>query len=309
MVKANKIIVLLGVIIIGFFMIKAVQIPNNVETAKTQVLSETKKNVAELYEIKALKIPNYLSFAGERVPLEDKDVYERMDRELLVNTYWQSNGLLYLKRANKYFPTIEKILAENGVPDDFKYLALIESGLLNVTSSAGAKGVWQILKGTGREYGLEINGNVDERYHLEKSTLLACKYLNKQYKKFNSWTMAAASYNGGRAGMLRRMNKQKVTNFYDLLLGEETSRYIFRIVAAKEIIGNPQKYGFVFDQEDLYNLKPTYTVKVDSVITNIANFANHYDLTYKEFKILNPWLRENKLNNVSHTEYDIKLPL
>lgn len=307
MSKANKLIVMLSVVIVSAFLIKATQIPskNQIKSEKTTFKSD--KNVAENYEIKALKIPADLSFAGERVPLEIQDVYERMDRELLVNTYWQSNALLYIKRANKYFPTIERILAENGIPDDFKYLALIESGLMNVTSPAGAKGFWQILKGTGKEFGLEINSNIDERYHLEKSTKVACKYLNKAHDKFGNWTLAAASYNSGRAGVLRKLEKQRVYSFYDLLITEETSRYLFRIIAAKEIISNPKKYGFLFDQEDLYNLKPTYSVKVDTAITNITNFASRYGMNYKEFKILNPWLKENKLNNASRRVYKIKL--
>lgn len=308
MTKANKFIVILSVIIISGFLIKASQLPKDVTSKSTVKIKKEQKNVANNYEIKALKIPKYLSFANEKVPLEIQDVYERMDRELLVNTYWQSNALLYMKRANKYFPIIEKILAENGVPDDFKYLALIESGLMNVTSPAGAKGFWQILKGTGKEFGLEINGNIDERYHLEKSTKVACNYLKKAYSKFNSWTLAAASYNSGRAGVIRKLDKQKVNSFYDLLLTEETSRYVFRIIAAKEILTNPKKYGFIYDNNDLYHNKPVYTVKVDTVITNITNFANRYGMNYKEFKILNPWLRENKLNNASRTIYEIKLP-
>jgi hypothetical protein len=308
MKKISKFIILLGIITASAFFINATQEPNDQSTTEKNIAKGDPKSTGEYYEIKAIKLPKNLSFAGERVPIEIQDIRERMDRELLVNTYWQSNALLYMKRANKYFPIIEPILAENGVPDDFKYLALIESGLMNVSSPAGAKGVWQILKGTGREFGLEINANVDERYHLEKATKLACNYLNKAYKKFDSWTLAAAAYNGGRAGMLRRLKKQQVSTYYDLLLGEETSRYVFRIVAAKEIVSNPKKYGFVYDREDLYHNLPTYNVEVDTVITNIASFGKRYGLNYKEIKILNPWLRENKLNNTSRKKYLIKLP-
>ena len=309
MSKSYKFIVLASIVILSAFFIKATQQPIKTTANNTNIINNNPKNIGDNYEIRAIKMPSYLDFAGERVPLEIQDVYERMDRELLVNTYWQSNTLLYLKRANKYFPTIERILAENGVPDDFKYLALIESGLMNVTSPAGAKGVWQILKGTARELGLEVNKNVDERYHLEKATKVACDYLNKAYKKFGSWTTAAAAYNGGRAGMIRRMDKQKVDTYYDLLLGEETSRYVFRIIAAKEILSNPKKYGFVYNQEDLYTKKATYEVEVDTIITNIANFAKRYDLNYKELKSFNPWLRENILNNASRKKYKIALPL
>ncbi len=308
MTKASKIIVLLSVIVLSGFFIRAVQQPTFEVKEKAKEIINTPKNVAESYEIKALKIPSDLSFSGERVPLEIPDVYERMDRELLVNTYWQSNALLYIKRANKYFPIIEPILAKNGIPNDFKYLALIESGLTNATSPAGAKGVWQILKNTARENGLEVNSNVDERFNLEKATEVACKYFNKAYDKFHSWSLVAASYNAGRSGISRQLEKQQVNSYYDLLLGEETSRYVFRIIAAKEILSHPKKYGFIFEKQDLYLNRPTYTVEVDSVITNIANFAKRYNLNYKEFKILNPWLRENKLNNASKKKYEIRLP-
>jgi len=308
MKNATKYISLILLLLLSGFFIKARDEKKEQQTTPIHIATETDKNVAENYEIKAVKIPNNISFAGERVPIEKQDVLERMDRELLVNTYWQSNALLYIKRANKYFPIIEPILKKNGIPDDFKYLALIESGLTNATSPSGAKGFWQIMKTTGREYGLEINTNVDERFNLEKSTEVACKYLNNSFDKFQSWTLVAASYNAGRSGILKQLDRQQVNDYYDLLLGEETSRYVFRIIAAKEILNHPKKYGFMFDNSDLYRFKPTYTIKVDSVITNVASFAKHYGLNYKEFKILNPWLRENKLNNASKKTYEIKLP-
>lgn len=302
-----KFIIIFSIIILASFFIKATQQDaNNIKTPTSKPIIT--KSVSKNYEIKAVTMPENLDFAGERVPLEIQDVFERMDRELLVNTYWQSNTLLYAKRANKYFPIIEKILAENNIPNDFKYLALIESGLMNVTSPAGAKGFWQIMKPTGKEMGLEINKNVDERYHLEKATKVACDYLNKAYKKFGNWTMAAASYNSGRAGVLKQLNKQKVTNYYDLLLNQETSRYLFRIVAAKEILSNPEKYGFIFNSTDLYSPIEYYTVDVDSVITNIADFSIYHGINYKELKALNPWLRENTLNNASKKKYLIALP-
>lgn len=308
MKNSTKYISIIALILLSGFFIKARNEKKEQKTTPIHIASETDKNVADNYEIKAVKIPKNISFANEHVPIEKQDVLERMDRELLVNTYWQSNALLYIKRANKYFPIIEPILKKNGIPDDFKYLALIESGLTNATSPSGAKGFWQIMKTTGREYGLEINNNVDERFNIEKATEVACKYLNDAYSKFDSWALVAASYNAGRSGILKQMNRQQVSNYYDLLLGEETSRYVFRIIAAKEILSHPKKYGFIFDDSDLYDFKPTYKVKVDSVIGNVANFANRYGLTYKEFKILNPWLRENKLNNASKKEYQIKLP-
>jgi membrane-bound lytic murein transglycosylase D len=305
--KFTRIITLLSIILISGVLINAKQQADDSSKVEQQLLS--KKSTSELYEIKALKIPSNLNFAGERVPTEKNDIKERMDRELLVNTYWQSNGLLMFKRANKYFPIIEPILAENGIPDDFKYLAVIESGLQNVTSPANAKGIWQIMKATGKENGLEINDNVDERYHIEKATKVACDYLKKAKNRLGTWTLAAAAYNGGNYGMAKRLETQKVDNYYDLLLGQETSRYVLRIVAVKEIMSNSEKYGFVYNDDDLYTMNPTNIVEVDSVITNIALFAQKFGTNYKELKIHNPWLRENKLNNASGKNYKIKLPL
>jgi len=265
------------------------------------------KSTSDLYEIKALKLPEYLDFAGEEVPLTDTEVSERVDREIHVNTYWQSNGLLLFKRANKYFPIIEPILAEYGLPDDFKYLAVIESGLQNVTSPAGAKGFWQIMKATGKEYGLEVNSNVDERYHLEKATKAACKYLLASKERFGSWTLAASAYNAGNKKISDRLSQQDADNYYDLLLNMETARYVPRIVAVKEILTHPSKYGFSFDPEDLYQPIATYEVRVDTPITNITRFAKDNNMTYKAFKNLNPWLREQHLNNKSKKVYFLKV--
>lgn len=260
------------------------------------------------YNVYALSIPDHLEFSGEAVPLNDPDVYERMDRELLVNTYWQSNGLLMFKRAEKYFPVIEPILKKNGIPDDFKYLAVIESGLSNVVSPAGARGVWQIMPATAKENGLEVNENVDERYDLAKSTEVACKYLLKSKKDLGSWTLAAAAYNAGNSGISKRLEEQRVSNYYDLLLGEETGRYLFRIIALKEILNHPQKYGFNFTEKDLYNNIPTYTVKVDTAVTDFAAFAKGFGINYKILKIHNPWLREPQLNNKTRKVYTIEIP-
>jgi hypothetical protein len=266
------------------------------------------KNTSSTYNIKALKIPNSLSFAGEKVPTELDDIKERMDRELLVNTYWQSNGLLLIKRAHKYFPLIEPLLKKYGIPDDFKYLAVAESGLENNSSPSGAAGFWHFLKSSAKEYGLEVNQNVDERYNLEKATKVAAEYLKKSKKRFGTWTLAAAAYNAGNARIARNLKKQQVTNYYDLLLNSETSRYIFRIVALKEVLSNPRKYGFEFEEDDLYNLPDIKTVKVDTVITNIASFAKKFKTNYKKLKLNNAWLRENKLNNKSRKLYKIKIP-
>ena len=269
----------------------------------------SEKNTADTYTIKALKIPDELTFAGEKVPTELYDIKERMDRELLVNTYWQSNGLLLIKRAHKYFPIIEPMLKKYGIPDDFKYLAVAESGLENNSSSAGAAGFWHFLKSSAKEYGLEVNQNVDERYNLEKATKVAADYLKKSKKRFGSWTLAAAAYNAGNARIARNLKKQQVTDYYDLLLNTETSRYVFRILALKEVLSNPKNYGFEFENDDLYTLPKIKTVKVDTVITNIASFAKGFNTNYKELKLHNAWLRENKLNNKSRKIYDIKIPI
>jgi membrane-bound lytic murein transglycosylase D len=266
------------------------------------------KKLINDYNVYAIQVPDNLDFAGEPMPLKSPDILERMDKELLVNTYWQSNGLLMFKRAKKYFPIIEPILAKHGIPDDFKYLAVIESGLTNAVSSAGARGVWQIMPATGRENGLEVNDNVDERYHLEKSTEVACEYLLRSKKELGSWTLAAAAYNAGNAGISRYLKEQNVKNYYDLLLGEETGRYVFRIVALKEILKNPTNYGFNFREKDLYNNIPTYQVNVDSTITDFTKFAEKFGINYKILKIHNPWLREPKLNNKTKKAYTIDIP-
>lgn len=266
------------------------------------------KKLINDYNVYALQVPGNLEFAGEPVPLKNPDILERMDRELLVNTYWQSNGLLMFKRANKYFPVIEPILKKHGVPDDFKYLAVIESGLMNVVSPAGARGVWQIMPATARENGLEVNDNVDERYNLEMATEVACKYLLDAKENLGSWTLAAAAYNAGNAGVARRLKEQNVTDYYDLLLGEETGRYLFRIVALKEILSNPAKYGFNFREKDLYQDVPTYKVEVDTAVTDFTKFAESFGINYKILKLHNPWLREPHLNNRSRKLYKIDIP-
>jgi len=290
---------------IGFLCLAALFI-NAFQDAPTD--ENLEKKIINDYNIYALKVPDYLEFAGEPVPLANPDILERMDKELLVNTYWQSNGLLMFKRAQKYFPVIEPILAKNGIPDDFKYLAVIESGLTNARSPAGASGFWQIMKATGRENGLEVNDNVDERYHLEMATQVACDYLKKSKERLGSWTNAAAAYNAGNYGISKRLDEQKVENYYDLLLGEETGRYVFRIIALKEILSHPKKYGFNFRNKDLYSAVPTYKVGVDTVVTDFASFAKGFGINYKILKIHNPWLRENKLNNASRKQYYIEIP-
>ena len=217
--------------------------------------------------------------------------------------------LLLMKRANKYFPVIEPILKKHGIPDDFKYIAVAESGLQNVVSPVGARGFWQIMPATGREYGLEINKNVDERYHIEKSTEVACKYILKAKKKFGNWTLAASSYNAGPYGIQKRLKAQKVGSYYDLLLGEETGRYMFRILAIKEILNDPARFGFDVEEKDMYKHVPTFKVEVNNAVTNFADFSIEYGINYKILKVHNPWLREPHLNNGSRKKYTIEIPM
>jgi len=266
------------------------------------------ENFENSYNIFALTLPKTLDFAGEEIPMNLLDVREKMDRELLVNTYWQSQTLLLLKRSHRWFPLIEKILKEEGVPEDFKYLALMESGLTQIVSPAGATGFWQLMKDAARERGLEVNNDVDERYHIEKSTYAACAYLKEAKEKFGSWTLAAASYNMGMAGINSQLERQKATNYYDLVLNEETSRYIFRILAAKTIMSDPKSFGFNFREEDLYGSLKFKEIEVDSTIPNLADFAFQQGINYKTLKFLNPWMRDNHLPNSSRKKYLIKIP-
>jgi hypothetical protein len=306
----KNILMLLGVFFVITSLIFAVQNTSQTLSPDVQDVAENDedKSVSDSYRISAIEIPSDLNFADEIVPQDDPEIMERVDREFLVNTYWQSNALLLMKRANKYFPIIEPILAKNGIPDDFKYLAVAESALTNVVSHAGATGFWQIMKGTGREYGLEINANVDERYHLEKSTQVACDYLNKWKKRYGSWTLTAAAYNAGPGAINKYMGIQKVDDYYDLLLGQETGRYVFRIMAIKEILSNPDNYGFDIGKEDMYNAVPTFKVEIDTPVTSFADFASEYEINYKILKRHNPWLREPHLNNSSRKKYTIEIP-
>jgi len=262
-----------------------------------------------LHEGSAMYFPTEVDFAGEKTPLQISDVRERLDRELLINANLDATTALIIKRANRVFPIIEPILAKYGVPDDFKYLAVIESGLVNAVSSERARGVWQFMLETAKEKGMEVNDIVDERYHLEKSTEAACRYLLAAKEKFGSWTLAAASYNGGMNGITKRIVEQKVTNYYDLGLTEETSRYVFRILALKEIMRQPTKYGFNIYPSDLYTQIPTKKVAVDSSITDLTGFAIAQGINYKILKIHNPWLRDKKLVNPTKKRYEIEIPL
>ncbi|MBK7981664.1 MAG: lytic transglycosylase domain-containing protein [Ignavibacteriae bacterium] len=270
--------------------------------------NEIVKEFPQEYKIISPNIPSNLEFCGERVPIDNFEVYERLDREFIVNTYWHSLMILTLKRANRWFPVIEPILKKNNIPDDFKFLCVTESTLLNLISPSNAVGFWQILKGSGQELGLEINDEVDERYSVEKSTEAACKYLRSAYEKFGNWTMAAASYNMGRNGINDQLGRQKTNNYYNLVLNDETSRYVFRIIATKIMMNNPSEYGFDLKPEDLYKPYEMDEVFIDSTVLNWADFAIARGINYKILKLYNPWLRDNFLTNKQKKSYTIKLP-
>ena len=255
----------------------------------------------------AVKIPESVTFAGETVPVDDPEVRERLDRELTVNAYWQSSTIILLKRANRWLPTIEKILKEENVPDDFKYLCMAESSLDNVVSPAGASGFWQFMKATGTQYGLLINSEVDERYQLEKATRAPCKYLRDAKDKSGSWTAAAASYNMGLAGVNKQQNLQGETAYYNLLLNTETSRYVQRIVALKIIHQHQKDYGFYLSEEDVYP-EYKYTIKQVSGSVSWVSFAKENNTSYKLLRIYNPWIRDYNLVNKEKRTFDVKIP-
>lgn len=261
------------------------------------------------YRIVPVPLPARMQFAGEEVPMDDAEVRERFDRELLINTYWQSSTLLMIKKTRRAFEVMEPILEKEGIPEDFKYLAVIESGLANVVSPSGAAGYWQFLKSTGEQYGLEINDDIDERYHLIKSTEAACRLLKDAYQKFGNWTLAAAAYNRGISGIQRAVENQKEANFYQLFLNSETSRYVFRILALKLIIENPRHYGFIVDDHDYYRKVETYTQITDTSIQSLPDLAKHYQTNYKMLKELNPWLMGYKLPVKKGRNYTLTFPL
>lgn len=270
--------------------------------------AQYRAHVEENYKVFSLATPQELTFAEEAVPLEKFGIRERLDRELLVNTYWHSHTFLMFKRANRWFPVIEPILEKHNIPDDFKYLALVESGLTNAVSPAGATGFWQFMRETGRTCGLQINSEVDERYHVVKSTEAACQYLQDAYEKFGDWALVAASYNMGMGGVNKQLNIQKVEDYWDLLLNEETGRYVFRILAVKEILNNGSNYGFVVRPKDLYEPYQTQTIVIDSTINDLAQWAVDQGVNYKILKTLNPWMRKSYLKVSGEIQFEVLIP-
>ena len=251
--------------------------------------------------------PQSISFAGEAVHLDKHYVLERLDRELLVNNFWHSNSILVLKRAAKYFPIIEPILQENGIPDDFKYLAVIESGLTHVVSPAGAEGFWQFMPQTARDYGLEVNGGIDERLHLIKATESAAAYLIDAYAEFGNWTLAAAAYNAGVQRIKSSLEKQQTKSYYDLHLNEETSRYMYRILATKLIFVSPERYGFVIPKAETYLFPNTKSVKVSTSPIDWVAFAKSQNMSYADLREINPWIKGYQLSNRKNKEYEVRV--
>ncbi|MCW8805345.1 MAG: lytic transglycosylase domain-containing protein [Ignavibacteriaceae bacterium] len=260
------------------------------------------------YKITSPEIPTYLEFAGEKIPTENFEVFERMDREFISNTYFHSATILALKRAARWFPVIEPILKKNNIPDDFKYLCVAESNMENVISYAGATGFWQFMEPAGKKYGLEINSLIDERYDVWKSTEAACKYLKDSYEMFGSWTLSAASYNMGQDGVTLQMERQKANDYFNLVLNSETLRFVARIVAIKYILQNPEVYGFEIKDDEKYKPLEYYEVKLDNSVSDFADYADSLGINYFILKMYNPWLRDNYLSNKSKQVYMIKLP-
>lgn len=265
--------------------------------------------ISNNYRIYSPILPDTMSFAGEKVPLSTYYVHEGLDLEVITNMYRHSSTMLYFKRANRYFPIIEPILKKNGIPADFKYLCVIESGLTNATSPAKAQGFWQFIPSTGTNYGLTVNDEIDMRNNLTASTEAACKYIRSLYNKFHSWTAAAAAYNCGENGLARRISKQSTDNYYDLWLNSETSRYVYRILAMKLIMQNPQKYGFHLRQCDLYPPIPTRAATLSGQNVDLYEFARSNGTSYKMLRMLNPWIQTDVLKNKSNQKYMVQLPV
>ncbi|MBA3649757.1 MAG: lytic transglycosylase domain-containing protein [Chitinophagales bacterium] len=287
-----------------FFIQKTQSAPDPVKYSKENVLSPFDN------KIYAIQIPDRMDFAGEPVPLSNTDVKQHLDRELLINAYWHSQTIYILKQYPQMISYIEPILKKNGIPHDFIYLCVAESGLqYNAMSPDGALGLWQFMKTTGQRYGLEISAEVDERLSFEKSTEAACRYLLDSKQRLGSWTLAAAAFNMGLDGLSEVIRKQKVNNYYDLYLNRETSRYIYRILALKEVMNNPSQYGFNLEVNDLYNPYKYKSVKVDTTITDLAAFAQMEKTNYKMLRVLNPWIIGYTLTNTEGKLYNIKIPI
>ncbi|MDD2635442.1 MAG: lytic transglycosylase domain-containing protein [Bacteroidales bacterium] len=308
--KITKKIKLPALLIVGIgigFVVSSLFIFSN-DIQNEPLIDNNNDSVIIPYNVFQPHIPKKLDFCGENVPLQYFDVREALDYELIINTYRHSSTILYIKRANRYFPEIERILKENGIPDDMKYLCVAESGLANVVSPANATGFWQFMRSTAIEKGMEVNRFVDERYHPQISAIAATVYLKEAYQKFGNWTLAAASYNMGMSGLKKNIDHQRSSNYWDLALNSETARYVYRILAYKLILSNPEKYGFNILEKDRYQMLNTVEIKIDSTITDLVQFAYDNGTNYKMLKYFNPWLRGNSLINNTKKEYTILIP-
>lgn len=299
----KKHIIAFGIIL---FIIAIIKIFNTIIDTDTENLKE--KYLENNYKEFKLNIPPDLNFAGEPVPIEDFSVREKIDKEFVRSSFWTSKSTYHIKRAMRWFPVIEPILKQYNIPEDFKYVAMVESGFTNTVSPKGATGFWQLVESTAAKYGLEINEYVDERFNVEKSTIAACKFLNDAYKELGSWTLVAAAYNRGIGGITKQIQKQGYNNYYNLYLNPETSRYIFKILAIKEIITHPSNYGY---NQEFVKGKGLLTnnIQIDSTITDLKKFAQQMQIDYQLLKLLNPWILKDKLPNPDKKEYTIKLPI
>lgn len=307
MINSKRRTVLTGFVLAGTVII-ILSIAQSFKGFNSKPVSRKHQVIDSLYNIKSFQLPEEVTFAGERMPLENFDTKESLEREVLTSAYRHSSTILIIMRAHRYLPLIEKILKKNNIPEDFKYLVAAESEYSNMVSPVGATGFWQIMPETGKEEGLEINSVVDERYDVEKSTQFACDYFIRSYEKYGNWTLAAASYDGGRGAIDEQIDIQHQKNYYDLLLSEETARYIFRAVAYKLLITDPEKYGFNIHSKDLFPELKYYEVKVDTAVTDFSAFAQKFGTNYKMLKFLNPWLRKPFLTPKLNKEYLIKIP-
>jgi membrane-bound lytic murein transglycosylase D len=307
MININRKSILTATVLAGTIII-IISIAQSFKAPNIPQYQQQRQGYDTIYNIKSFTLPAEVTFAGEKMPLDNFDTRESLEREILTSAYRHSSTILIIMRAHRYLPMIEKILKKNNIPDDFKYLVAAESEYSNMVSPAGATGFWQIMPATGREEGMEINTVVDERYDVEMSTQFACDYFRRSYEKYGNWTLAAASYNGGRSGINEQIEIQQQNNYYDLLLTEETARYIFRAVAYKLVITNPQRYGFNLTEKDLFPELKYYEVKVDTAINDFSSFAKKFGTNYKMLKFLNPWLRKPFLTPKPNKVYLIKIP-
>lgn len=279
------------------------------KTNKTNKIETTHEDILSYDNVLATPpIPKTVQFCGEDVPIDIYYVREGLEKELIIHCYQHSRTIQTFKRSTRFFPEIEKILKEEGVPEDLKYLCVAESSLENVVSPSAAAGFWQFMESTGKNYGLEINDNVDERYHVEKSTRAACTYLKALKEKFGTWALAAAAYNMGENGLQRSISEQSVDNYWDLYLNTETSRYVNRIISYKLMFEEPEKYGVKLKLTECYRPIPYTEIAVDTTIPSLLDFAKANNILYRELKEMNPWLR-NKVLPVRDKKYSVRVPV